>query len=384
MKQKYRAAIVGAGSIGNAHMEGYRLIEGIDVVAVVDPYEPARKTYIDQYEIPNGYSNVLEMLEQEKPDIVSVCTWHLLHSKQTIEIANSPGIKGIICEKPMAISMGEAKQMMERSDSNGVKLVIAHQRRFTPGWEKAREMVNEGLIGNPIRAELRVKDGLLNWGTHSIDGARFILNDPQAQWVIGSIDRHTNRYERDVPIEDASIGLIHLESNTQIFIQSDLWDINSDAGKFFIYGTDGMINITETKIQLFNSTTNGWKNIRLKISKNDIPIGGNTNASQVRELIHWIEGGAEHRGSAKRALDTLEIIMAIYESARRNQVITLPFEANKYPLEQMIEEKLVHLKETKRYDIRSFLKRDGIDEQKYTILRKKGMGHEDVMRKLNS
>ena len=60
---------------------------------------------------------------------------------------------------------------------------------------KAKEIVEKGLIGIPLKAELRVKDGLLNWGTHSIDGARYILGDPKPIWVVGSVERYTNKYE---------------------------------------------------------------------------------------------------------------------------------------------------------------------------------------------
>ena len=104
---RYTAAIVGCGSIGNAHMEGYNLIDDIEVIAVCDPSLPARKTYMDEYGIEGEFESVAEMMAQAKPDIVSVCTWHLLHPAPTIAAAKG-GAKAVICEKPMAIGMGAA------------------------------------------------------------------------------------------------------------------------------------------------------------------------------------------------------------------------------------------------------------------------------------
>ena len=75
MSKKYTAAIVGCGSIGNAHMDGYRLNDNVEVVAVADPLLVAREEYMEKYDIPQGYATVEEMLEKAKPDIVSVCTW---------------------------------------------------------------------------------------------------------------------------------------------------------------------------------------------------------------------------------------------------------------------------------------------------------------------
>jgi predicted dehydrogenase len=194
MSKQYKAAIVGCGSIGQAHMEGYERLDNVDVIAVVDPLEAARNMYMTEYGIPQGYAKVAEMLEKAQPDIVSVCVWHLLHDTVTAEVAAGPSVKGIICEKPMAIGMGRADAMVDVCEANGVKLAISHQRRFTPGWEKAKELVEDGAIGIPLRADLRVKEGLANWGTHSIDGARYILGDPIAEWVMGAVERRRRLY----------------------------------------------------------------------------------------------------------------------------------------------------------------------------------------------
>jgi len=380
MSKKYKAAIVGSGSIGQAHMQGYERLDNVDVVAVVDPLEPARKMYMDKYGIPSGYATVEEMLEKSEPDIVSVCVWHLLHDTVTAEVAIGPSVKGIICEKPMAIGMGRADAMVDVCEANDVKLAISHQRRFTPGWEKARELIADNAIGIPLRADLRVKEGLANWGTHSIDGARYILGDPIAEWVMGSVERRTNKYERDTAIEDACMGLVHFGGSLQFFIQSDLWDRNCDAGKFFIRGTEGMLHVTETVLKMFNAETQGWKNIDLGLKEGDQAIGGNTNAAQTTELIEWIEGGPESRGSGRIARDTVEIMMAMYESARRHMTIKLPLKEKEYPLELMINEGKLALEDEERYDIRGFLDRSQIDETRFKQLLDDGIPHHQALR----
>ena len=95
------------------------------------------------------------------------------------------GAKAVICEKPMAIGMGAADSMVDGCTENGTKLVISHQRRFTPGWEKARALVEEGAIGEPLFVTNKVADGLPNWGTHSIDGSRFVLVDKSWPMNVG-------------------------------------------------------------------------------------------------------------------------------------------------------------------------------------------------------
>ena len=380
---RYTAAIVGCGSIGNAHMEGYNLIDEVEVVAVCDPSMPARKTYMDEYGIDQEFETVEEMMEKARPDIVSVCTWHLLHPAPTIAAAKG-GAKAVICEKPMAIGMAAADSMVDGCAEHGTKLVISHQRRFTPGWEKAKELIEEGAIGTPLFVTNKVAEGLTNWGTHSIDGSRFVLGDPKAEWVMGAVERRTDRYERDTLVEDACMGLVHFADGLQLFIQSDLMREGATAGSFDIRGSEGFLCVSETRVQLMNASSNGWQDIDLGLSEHDKAIGGNTNAAQVQELIAWLEGKTEiHRNAGTTARDTVEIMMALYESARKNHVIRMPLQEKSYPLEEMVAEGGLPIEIEGRYDIRGFLKRDNIDEEKYKKLWDEGMGHHQIMRQLN-
>ena len=380
---RYTAAIVGCGSIGNAHMEGYNLVDDVDVIAVADPIAAARKTYMDEYGIALEFETVEEMMEKAKPDLVSVCTWHLLHPAPTIAAAKG-GAKAVICEKPMAIGMAPADAMVDACRQHGTKLVISHQRRFTPGWEKAKNMVESGTIGTPTFVTNKVAEGLTNWGTHSIDGSRFVLGDPKAEWVMGAVERRTDRFERDTLVEDACMGLVHFDNGIQLFIQSDLMREGATAGSFEIRGSEGLLNVSETKVRLMNATSNGWQDVDLGLSEDDKAIGGNTNADQIRELIALIEGEVDHhRNAGTTARDTVEIMMALYESARQNHVVRLPMSEKGYPLELMVAEGKLPVEIEGRYDIRGFLKRENIDETKYKKLWEEGMGHHQIMRTLH-
>lgn len=383
MAGRYTAAIVGCGGIATAHMEGYSLVDEVEVVACVDPLEPARQMYQRDWGIPQAFATLEECARVAEPDIVSVCTWHLLHDPLTVEAAGYPSIKGIICEKPMAIGMGRANRMVEACDATGTKLVVSHQRRFTPGWERAKELVEDGAIGIPLRVDIRVKEGLANWATHSIDGAKFILGDPKPRWVMGAVQRTTDRFERDTPIEDACIGLVMFDDPLQFFIQSDLWDNDCDAGKFFIRGTEGMLHVRETALKLFNAETNGWQDVPLDVASGDKAIGGNMNAKQIEELVRWLDGGPEHRNAGHIARDTVEIMMAMYESARQHKVVSLPMAEMGYPLESMIAEGKLPVEHEGRYDIRGFLDRTEIDEVRYQLLKDDGLGHHQIMRTLH-
>ena len=121
MAKTYTAAIVGCGSIGHAHAEGYQ-IAGVELVAIADPQPVARQQYVHEYGALQEFATVEEMLQKAQPDLVSVCTWHLLHPAPTIAAATA-GVKGVICEKPMAIGMAAANSMVEACDPSGEPLL---------------------------------------------------------------------------------------------------------------------------------------------------------------------------------------------------------------------------------------------------------------------
>lgn len=382
MPASYTAAVVGCGSIGRSHIDGYKLND-IEVVAVCDLLEVARRDYMEEFDIRQGYAAIEEMLAEARPDIVSVCTWHLLHAELTITAARG-GAKAVICEKPMAVGLGPANRMVETCEEMGTKLVISHQRRFTPGWEKGRELVQEGAIGQPLFVTANVLQGLLNCGTHAIDGVRFVLGDPQAEWVMGAVERNSDRYERDVLIEDACMGFVHFEGNIQLLIQSDLYlEKAVGGGAFEIRGSEGILEISESRVRLLNG--DGWQDVSLRMPAEEIrPIGGHSNGDQTRELLAWLDGEIpEHRNSGRTARNTVEIMMALYESARRHQVVHLPLQEMEYPLDLMVDEGGLPVHKPGRYDIRGFLRRDNIDQEEYKKLRAQGMGHFQALKELH-
>ena len=383
MSPKYTAAIIGCGSIGHAHMDGYNLVDEVEVIAVADPVAAAREQYVQKYGKLQEYDTVERLLAEARPDIVSVCTWHGLHPQPTIAAAEA-GVRAVICEKPMAIGMGAADSMIDACAASGTKLVVSHQRRFTPGWERSRELLREGVIGEPVLVTNKVAEGLTNWGTHSIDGSRFVLGDPQPRWVMGAVERRTDRFERDTAIEDACLGLVHFEGDIQLFIQSDLMREGATAGSFQIKGTEGMMEVSESQVRVMNATSNGWLDVDVGAGEGDRAIGGNTNAAQARELVQWLEGEVdEHRGSGRQARITVEIMMGLYESARRKQIVNFPLQEKGYPLELMIAEGDLPVEIEGRYDIRGFLSWEGVDPQRYRQLVDEGKGHHQIMRQIH-
>ena len=129
--------------------------------------------------------------------------------------------------------------MLEACEANDVKLIIGHQGRYSAPNVEARRLVAAGAIGEPTTLHHSAKRhaGLLNTGTHAIDGWRFTLSDPETLWVIGQTSRTTDRWERRTICEDLCMGLVCFEGGARGIYEGDLPEPNVSMPK--IAGTEG-------------------------------------------------------------------------------------------------------------------------------------------------
>lgn len=358
---KYRVGIVGCGGISRVHAKAYQVTEETEIVCCSDIKKEAVDKFGEEFNIPEGarYLNHKDMLESEKVDIISVCTWHGSHAPITIDACKA-GLKGVLCEKPMATSLGDADAMLEASAASGTKIAIGHQGRFRQISTTVRELIKAGAIGRPTAVFRHSGDGLLNNGTHAIDGVLYILGDPKVKWVMGQVSRHTDKWERRTRIEDRCTGLICFENGTRFVIESDTPAPHPSGPE--IYGTEGLIKVDKNTVYLMNGEQAGWKEIKpdqtvVKKEETVMQEGWSAPAesspTQVAELIAWIEGRVnEHRGSGRIVRATMEIMMAIYESLRIHDVVNLPLETKNSPLEMMIDGGALPVTKPGKYDIR--------------------------------
>jgi predicted dehydrogenase len=170
---------------------------------------------------------------------------------------------------------------------------------------------------------------LLSNGTHVVDLIKFLADDSPVTWVMGQIDRHTTGLGRFGHVaEDMAIGHLQFESGIRAFIEQG--ELAPSGYAFHLHGAEGMIGVNAPQgKRLYVITKDGELEVTLE--------GGNSHQAEIVELLAWLDGGPEHRSSAKRGRETMEILMAIMESSRLRKAIRLPMETKESPLELMIQ-----------------------------------------------
>ncbi|MCC6168973.1 MAG: Gfo/Idh/MocA family oxidoreductase [Caldilineaceae bacterium] len=363
MADKLRAGVIGCGSISRNHVGGYLNSGRYEVVALADLNESAMQDVDNQFRInTQHYTDARAMLAQEKLDVVSVCTWHGGHATWTI-VAATYRPKAILCEKPMADTLGHAEQMLVACRRNNVKLVIGHQRRFLPAYTLAQSLIAQGAIGKVQLIQSCGGDGLPNYSSHQTDMYRYLLGDDECTWVMGNVERKTDQYERATRIEDCAMAVFQFRGGARALILSDL--VPNYYQGALIVGSEGMINMTTNNLQLMNRGTGGqWQlhqpdgkffKVEEQGDRFEWLEGG---AAQADELADWIEGKVEtHRGRGESGYKALEMIHAVYESARCHEKVVMPMRTRVNPLDLMVESGHLVPERPGRYDIRAFLLR---------------------------
>jgi predicted dehydrogenase len=333
LMETYRVGIIGCGGIARDHARAYGKIRNAKVVTGAELDRDRREKFASDFNLQSSYEDYREMLKKESLDIVNVCTWPKTHCDAVCKAAQS-GCKGIMCEKPMATNLREADEMLKACRENDVRLAIGHHHRFDPQLVKARELISDKSIGDPVLLWGHCSLDLMNNGSHVVDMINFLNGDHEAEWVMGQIDTRNKREgyanHPDMFAEDMAIGRICYKNGVRATVE--LGEFAPQAWQFHIFGTDGIIDVNVPggpQLRLMSINTNGWITPEIK------PC--DSREAEMIELIKAIEDGREHISSGQIGRNGLEIIMAAFESSRSRRLINLPLEIQDNPLEDMIK-----------------------------------------------
>lgn len=155
-----RVGFIGLGNVSNYHVLGYLDTEEAEIVAVCDVDREAGRRWLERWDQPQAklYQRHEAMLEKERLDIVEILTPHHLHCSLAVSCAEA-GVQGVSVQKPMAERLQECDRIIDSCRRNGVKLRVYENFLFYPVYERAKALVEQGVIGDPMSMRVHTMGG---------------------------------------------------------------------------------------------------------------------------------------------------------------------------------------------------------------------------------
>ena len=318
---KLKFALIGTGGIAQTYAQAFQTSDNCALVAVADINENSAKAFSESFGA-KSFSDYKALAENSEFDAVIIATPPNSHP----EIATYFMRRGVnvLCEKPLCLTVAEAKEMIQTAEETGVKFTMASKFRYVEDVIKAKSMVASGVLGKVLQFEnaftakvdmskrwnsdKEIAGGgvLIDNGTHSVDIIRYFL---------GAV-------EEVLAVEAGKTNGLKVDENVKLLAKTadgtaasvDLtWGINKELPNFIsVYGTNGTLHV-------------GWRESKYKLNSNpDWTVFGKgydkvqAFRSKIENFRNAILGTEELLIKPEDALASVEVIEAAYKSLNQN------------------------------------------------------------------
>jgi predicted dehydrogenase len=291
------------------------------------------------------------LLSREDVDVVSVCVPSGLHAEVGVPAAEAG--KHLVVEKPIDISLSAADRLVEAVKKAGVKMTVISQHRFDPGLVELRQLLDAGRLGRLVLGDARVKwyrtqayydSG--DWrGTWALDGGGALMNQgvhytDLLRWCMGPVDEVmalTATQAHKMETEDLALAVVRFSSGALGALEASTAVFPGFRERLEISGTEGTVVVEDGRIVVREFVSEhgdvGLYGARLGGEGQDAATSGASNpaaitndahASQISDLLAAIDEGREPLMTGEEARNAVELVLAVYESARCRGPVSLP------------------------------------------------------------
>ncbi|OEF96887.1 Gfo/Idh/MocA family protein [Desulfuribacillus alkaliarsenatis] len=332
-------AVVGCGHIAKKHIQAINNIDNAKVEALCDVNEERIKEFSHLCDA-KGYQSLSELFRAHpRIDVVNICTPSGLHKDLTIQAAEAG--KHIIVEKPIALTLTDANEMIEACKQNNVKLAVVHPNRFRPAVIELTKAFSKGLFGKISHANSTVRwnrnqeyyDQAAWRGTKAMDGGvlmnQAIHNLDLLLWFMGPIEEikaYTTTRLRNIESEDVGVAIIKfangalgvVEAATTIYPENyeESLSIFGETGSAVLSGKTANW-IKHFQFQQLDTETS--KQVVDKIDKD--PYGTPGHQMIIQDMIESIKENRDPIVSGEQGREALKLVLAICQAAEEDNSV---------------------------------------------------------------
>jgi len=343
-----RGAMLGCGHISHFHLRAWAQIEGVEIVALANRTVGKAETRAREFGIPlsHVYSDYRDLLEGEELDFVDIATAPHIHRRQ-VEAAAAHGLH-VLCQKPFAPTLEDARAMIAACEGAGVLLSINENWRWRSWYREIKRLLDGGAIGRPRYARIaRHNNGALprpdgelpplfinqaytmdmdrlivyEWGIHLIDVLRFLFGDVTSVYArmdkVSPLCKGEDRAHLTLEVGGVT-GLIDISWATV-----DREERFSQLERVTLEGDAGTIHLLPDQEDMLQITAAGETQRRPAFDVTPEAAYQASYTAAQRHFIQCLREGRSPETEASDNLKTLAAAFAAYESAARNQVVYL-------------------------------------------------------------
>jgi predicted dehydrogenase len=347
---KLQCAVIGTG-MGRYHMEGFAAHPKAELVAVCDLNEAEAKQFADQYGATHVYGDWQKMLTEMGPelDVLGIAVPNFLHAP--LSIAGLQAGLNVLCEKPMATKLADAKKMVAAAEKSGKRLMIDMSQRFCPAQRALKETAAKKIVGDIYYAKsswIRRKGtpvldfapggsmgrgpwfvdaskagggALMDIGVHLYDLAWWAIGGPKPVQVLASTYNVLSqpRFRKAgvfADVDDLASALIQFDNGATMFLEIS-WDAHMEPGSYVeVFGSKGGIRWVGNDVTLFTDDKAGQP------TQAAVPP-----ASPESAYAHFLDCCLKPRkamiASAQECIEVMKVLDAIGRSAASGKAVRI-------------------------------------------------------------
>ncbi|MBW4082519.1 Gfo/Idh/MocA family protein [Paenibacillus sp. S150] len=325
--------LIGCGAMGGAHLYSYLGMPGVKVAGIVDLNPEKAEQFALQAEA-QAFTTLEEALRTlEQVDVVDVCVPTYLHKEYVLAAARHH--KHVICEKPLAGNLEDAAEMIEYCKSRQVRLFVGHVLRFFPEYEKVKEQLDSGSIGEAgvVRmsrvgsmpagfedwySDIKLSGGVvMDLSIHDIDFLRWCFGEVERVYAKSLQGRSGNRL-------NLGYGLVTLRFRNGVIAHAESsWAHEEFSSKLEFAGAGGMIEYDSSRDKPLSLTRRRSQEAPAGVAVPVSTVEPNPYARELQHFLECVDTGAEARVTAEDGYKALEIVLAAIRSMETGDPVSL-------------------------------------------------------------
>lgn len=335
-------AVIGAGLVGPTHAAAAAQAPGGRLVTVCDTVPERAQTLAKQYDV-DWCTDLSSVLERSDVQVVCICLPTRLHLEVGEQVAAAG--KHLVVEKPLELDLERTDQLLAAGRANGVQIAAIFNRRFIPAVKATKRAVEEGLLGDILIADMYYKsyrtqeyyDGSGWRGTWGMEGGAALVNQgihgvDLLRWIAGPVVStfgYAEHLRHQIEADDSTSAVVRYASGALGIVQAMTSVQPALPNRLEFHGVNGTIQLADYRISRWEvpgaedwpaqveAEEREWSPDQRNLTQ----IG---HYAQIADMVSVVREGRPPVVSGEEGRQPLEVVLAIYESARAGREVHLP------------------------------------------------------------